>query len=132
MSVGPLFQRSYSPQFSGHETFPFRYGWLKKVFDRVAETEQNENNRNDCWDDDAIARFGVGKNMVVSMRHWGKATGIIEEPGPHTVRTTRLGRFLFGKEGHDQYMEHPATLWLIHWQIVAKPEKTTWFWAFSQ
>ena len=24
-------------QFSGHETFPFRYPWLKKGFDAVAD-----------------------------------------------------------------------------------------------
>ena len=28
-------------------------------------------------------------------------------------------------------MEHPATLWLTHWQLAARPEKTTWFWAFN-
>ena len=45
MARGPLFQDTYSPQFSGHETFPLRYGWLKKTFDRVAETEHEANNR---------------------------------------------------------------------------------------
>lgn len=131
MSRGPLYQNDYTPQFSGHETFPLRYGWLKKAYDRVAETESEANNRVACWGDDAIARFGVGKNMVGSMRHWAKAAGIIEEPGANAVRTRRLGRMLFGSDGLDPYMEHPATLWLIHWQFAARPEKTTWFWAFS-
>ena len=131
MSRGPLYQDDYAPQFSGHETFPLRYGWLKKVFDRVAQTEHEANNRVACWDDDAIARFGVGKNMVGSMRHWAKAAGVTEEPAINTVRTTRLGQLLFGQEGLDPYMEHPATLWLVHWQLAARPEKTTWFWAFS-
>ena len=132
MARGPLFQDGYTPHFSGHETFPLRYGWLKKVFDRVAETENEPDNRNICWDDDAIARFGVGKNMVASMRHWAKATGIVKEPtGTDAVRPTELGRLLFGPNGLDPYMEHPATLWLIHWQLAARPEKTTWFWAFS-
>ncbi len=132
MARGPLFQNGYTPHFSGHETFPLRYGWLKKVFDRVAETEDEPDNRNICWDDGAIARFGVGKNMVSSMRHWAKATGIIEEPtGTSAVRPTELGHLLFGPNGLDPYMEHPATLWLIHWQLAGQPEKTTWFWAFS-
>ena len=131
MVRGPLFQDTYSPQFSGHETFPLRYGWLKKAYDRVAETEHDDENRVACWDDDAIARFGVGKNMVASMRHWAKAVGIIEEPGINSVRTTELGRKLFGANGLDPYMEYPATLWLIHWQLAARPDKTTWFWAFS-
>lgn len=132
MARGPLYQNNYTPQFSGHETFPLRYGWLKKVYDRVAETEEYENNRPLCWDDDAIARFGVGKNMVSSMRHWAKVSGIIEElNGTNSVRTTALGHMLFGPDGLDPYMEHPATLWLFHWQLASRPEKTTWFWAFN-
>lgn len=131
MSRGPLYQNDYTSQFSGHETFPLRYGWLKKVYDRVSETESDTNNRTACWDDDAIARFGVGKNMVSSMRHWAKAAGVIEEPAANAVRTTHLGRMLFRSGGLDPYMEHPATLWLVHWQLAARPEKTTWFWAFS-
>ncbi len=132
MARGPLFQNGYTPQFSGHQTFTLRYGWLKKAFDRVAATENAPDNRNACWDDEAIARFGVGKNMVASIRHWAKASGIIEEPtGTNTARPTELGRMLFGPNGLDPYMEHPTTLWLIHWQLAGRPEKTTWFWAFS-
>ena len=131
MSRGPLFQHDYDLQFSGHETFPLRYGWLKKVFDRVIETEGESANRSACWGDDAIARFGVGKNMVASMRHWAKATRIIEEPEADSIRTTEFGRLLFGPNGLDPWMEQPATLWLIHWQLAGRPNKTTWFWAFS-
>jgi len=131
MARGPLFQDSYSPQFSGHETFPLRYGWLKKACDRVAETEDMPENRAACWDDEAIARFGVGKNMVASMRHWAKAVGIIEEPTINSVRPTGLGRLLFGAKGVDPFMEHPTSLWLVHWQLAGHAEKTTWFWAFS-
>ena len=131
MARGPLYQGGYSPQFSGHETFPLRYGWLKKAFDRVAETEDLPDNRLACWDDHAIAGLGVGKNMVASMRHWAKATGIIIESEANTVRTTELGGLLFGPNGLDPYMENPATLWLIHWQLAAHERKTTWFWVFS-
>jgi hypothetical protein len=132
MARGPLYQKKYRPQFSGHETFPLRYGWLKKVYDRVAETENEAQNKSACWGDDAIAIFGVGKNMVASMRHWATSAGIITElPGTNTVHTTELGQTLFGPRGLDPYMEHPSTLWLIHWQLAARPEKTTWFWAFN-
>lgn len=132
MSRGPLYQENYKPQFSGHETFPLRYGWLKKAYERVAETQHDEDNKSACWDDDAIARFGVGKNMVGAMRHWAKAAGVIEEPQKtNSVQTKKLGDMLFGSGGFDPYMEHPTTLWLIHWQLAAHPDKTTWFWAFS-
>ena len=61
MPRGPLYQEAYQPQLSGHETFPLRYGWLKKAFDEVRKTEDAENNRAVFLAADAIARFGVGK-----------------------------------------------------------------------
>lgn len=132
MARGPLFDPNYKPQFSGHDTFPMRYGWLKKAYDRVKATESEKDNRRICWDDDAIARFGVGKNMVASMRHWAKTTGIIEEPaGTNRVHTTQLGDRLFGENGLDPFIEHPETLWLLHVQLTVSAQKTTWFWAFS-
>jgi len=133
MARGPIYQKNYRPQFSGHETFPLRYGWLKKTYDRVSEAEHEINNKAICWDDDAIARFGVGKNMVSSMRHWAIVAGIIEEPsGTNTVITTKFGQMLFGDNGFDPYMEHPTTLWLIHWKLATQwQKKTTWYWAFN-
>ena len=129
---GPLFHGNYRPQFSGHETFPLRYGWLKKAYDAVARVEGALDGKKVFTDDSAIANFGVGKNMVASIRHWGSAAGILSEPsGSSTIRTTALGRMLFGSDGLDPYMEHPATLWLIHWNLAARPNKTTWFWAFN-
>jgi hypothetical protein len=64
------------------------------------------------------------------MRHWANAAGIIAENGA-AIRTTAFGEMLFGKKALDLYMEHPASLWLIHWHLCARPEKTTWFWAFN-
>lgn len=131
MQRGPIFEKTYKPQFSGHETFPVRYGWLKKAFDRVAETEGNDENRAACWGNDAIARFGVGKNMVSAIRHWTKVMGVIEEPSTNQVVTTSFGQFLFGENGHDPFMESPASLWLLHWKLASDPQKTLWYWAFG-
>ncbi|MBK5946452.1 hypothetical protein CCR83_08415 [Rhodobacter veldkampii DSM 11550] len=132
MSRGPLFQDGYRHQFSGHETFPLRYGWLKKAFDSVIATEGDPDNKSVFTSEDAIARFGVGKNMVAAIRHWATASGIIEDgPGPNSLRTTPLGRRIFGTQGLDPYMEHPATLWLTHWMLSGRTAKTTWFWSFN-
>jgi hypothetical protein len=132
MTRGPLFTDGYRPQFSGHETFPLRYGWLKKVYDRVAATEDDPGNKSVFLDDASIARFGVGKNMVRSMRHWATAAGVITDaPSGQGIQPTAFGRRLFGKSGLDPFMEHPASLWLIHWHLASCPEKTTWFWAFN-
>ena len=131
MSRGPLYQDKYRPQLSGHETFPLRYGWLKKAFDAVRAREDQDHNRSVFSDEDAIARFGLGKNMVSSMRHWATAAGILEDVGKERIVTTALGRRLFGTDGLDPYMEDPATSWLVHWHLCGRPNKTTWFWAFS-
>ena len=133
MPRGPIYQEGYRPQLSGHETFPLRYGWLKKAFDAVGATEGDGDNRSVFTGEDAIARFGVGKNMVGSMRHWATASGVIEDvPDEHRIQGTYFGELLFNDDdGVDPYMEDPATSWLVHWHLAGRPEKTTWFWAFN-
>ncbi len=131
MPRGPLYQADYRPQLSGHETFPLRYGWLKKAFDAVRATEAQAHSKSVFSDEAAIARFGVGKNMVSSMRHWATAAGVIEDAGRDRIITTALGRLLFDTGGLDPYMEDPATSWLVHWHLCGRPNKTTWFWAFN-
>ena len=131
MLRGPLGKDEYRPQFSGHETFPLRYGWLKKAYDAVSKTE-GVGSRNVFLDSDAIAQFGVGKNMVASMRHWANVSGILKDRSAEgSIATTPLGTQIFGEKGLDPYMEHPATSWLLHWNIAASTSKTTWFWAFQ-
>ena len=129
---GPLSNDGYRPQFSGHETFPLRYGWLKKVYDQIQVHRKDTESKKVFLDDAAIARFGVGKNMVASMRHWATATDIIHEKksSPQIV-TTNFGRLILDDNGLDPFMEHPATLWLMHWKLTASPQKTTWFWTFN-
>ena len=133
MIRGPLYDDGYRPQLSGHETFPLRYGWLKKAYDAVSEAESVEEKRAVFAGEDAIARFGVGKNMVASMRHWASAASIVrEDPTRQELESTKLGRLLFDTaEGLDPYMEAPATSWIAHWNVSGDPGRTTWFWAFS-
>lgn len=118
--------------FSGHETFPFRYAWMKKGVDAVSKDGHVFNQ------DTAMTILGVGKNMVRSIRHWCLAAGVIEEFQPQpsvrrfSLRTTDLGTVLFSDEGWDPYLEDLGTLWLLHWQIATNRERcTTWYWAFS-
>ena len=131
MLRSPLYQDDYRPQLSGHETFPIRYGWLKKAFDGSGIPRTKGTTGKVFSGSDAIARFGVGKNMVSSMRHWAKATGMIKDaPGANGLTTTSLGHLVFGDPGLDPYMEHPATAWLLHWNLCSRSERTTWYWVF--
>lgn len=133
MVRSPLYGENYKPSFSGHQTFPLRYGWLKKAVDAVENFRPNDDNKIIFTGDDAIARFGVGKNMVASIRHWAIAANVIEPtPDGKSIKTTEFGRLIFNNDGLDCYMQAPSTLWLLHWHLSGSPEKTTtWFWAFS-
>ena len=130
MLRGRLYESDYRPKLSGHETFPLRYGWLKKAFDAVSAAAESEQKRSIFLAEDAIAQFGVGKNMVASMRHWASAVGIIADSHGQ-ASPTPLGVRLFDDDGLDPFMEDPATTWLIHWNLCSSPFKTTWFWAFN-
>ena len=135
MSRSPLYDDGYRPQFSGHETFPLRYGWLKKAYDEVIAFEGEGDNRSIFTRDDAIARFGVGKNMVSAIRHWATAVEVlVDDPDTGRIVPGEIGKKIFGwggEQGYDPYLENPTTLWLIHWQLSARENKTTWYWVFN-
>lgn len=133
-----------NPSFSGHQTFPFRYTWLKKGVDAVAE------NPTVFSSETAAVTLGVGKNMVAAIRHWCRVAGLIEvDTGQRKqlfisvaekrtpihrgqLSPTALGEAIFGKNGSDPYLDDPATLWLIHWQIATNiNQATAWYWAFN-
>lgn len=133
---GPLFQEGCKPVFSGHETFPLRYGWLKKAYEAVRDQSVDSSGKPIFQSDEAIGRFGVGKNMVGSIRHWAVSSGIVEgdETSPSSLRPTWVGDRLFGRGGLDPYLEHPASLWFLHWLMCSgerQPIKATWFWVFN-
>jgi hypothetical protein len=117
--------------FSGHETFPFRYGWLKKGVDATDKDSTFFSNER------AMVSLGVGKNMVTSIKYWCLATGLLE--GQKAAGTTRMeytpseiGGAIISDEGFDPFLEDPASLWLIHWRLASnRATCTTWFWLFN-
>lgn len=124
-------------QFSGHETFPCRYGWLKKTFDavRAVEVSDVEQIVGVFNPNHAIAEFGVGKNMVASMRHWAIACGVIDANirggRSEALSTSVLGRLIF--DWGDPFLEQPGSLWLLHWRLAALPGRATaWYFAFNE
>ena len=112
----------YTTRFSGHETFPLRYGWLFKA---VKEVKNGRKIRSSNKDDieTAVIHMGVGKNMVSSIKYWADICQIVKSRDG-TEKLTREGEYLFGGDtskelpcGIDPYMEKPATVWLVHWLI---------------
>lgn len=117
-------------QFSGHETFPLRQLWLRKAFVAVSDSVNGDAV---FTDKAAVKQFGVGKNMVAAIRHWALATGVLVESAAGGLEAGEIGEFLFGFNGVDQYLERPATCWLIHWQLAGRAQRsTTWHWLFNR
>ncbi|WP_324285168.1 DUF4007 family protein [Enterobacter ludwigii] len=122
--------RRVSAHFSGHETFPLRQMWLKKVVDQ--STDDGLIPKSIFTNKDAIATFGVGKNMVSSIRHWALACGIIEEASTKEFVLTKLALSILSDNGVDPYAEHASTAWLVHWHLAGKClRSTTWYWLFN-
>lgn len=107
-------------QFAGHETFPLRLLWLKKAFDAIGDGVDART----FQEQDVITRFGVGRNMAVSMRYWALASGFFTETN-RWIAPTRLGRELLTDDGLDPYLEQASTIWLAHWHIASTPDMTT-------
>lgn len=115
------------PVFSGHETFPLRYGWLKKVYDSVSEAEKNNSDAKDVFNNpESISSFGVGKNMVSSMRHWATYTGVLEDN-----KITKIAKAILADDGLDPWMENPTTLWILHWMLAKNKNLITYYWFFN-
>lgn len=123
-------QSTIPAHFSGHETFPLRQMWLKKVFERAVRGGFIP--KSTFTDSDAIAEFGVGKNMVASIRHWALACGLMKDAGPDEFRVSRLATEILSDGGLDPYAENPTTAWLVHWQLAGRCiRSTTWYWLFN-
>lgn len=139
---------------SGHDTFPLRYGWLKKVHDQIEIQRKSEKFDNVFLQDTAIADFGVGKNMLNAMRFWSTNTGMIRRDNNtyyntegHTEAgelfdndnldiTRQLNSFynskvFFDDDGLDPYLESPSTIWLLHLCLVTNPSLVTYYWLFN-
>lgn len=110
-----------NPVFARHETFHPRFGWIKKGFD-AAKKDSGIFLR-----EDAPVRLGVGKNMVSSIRYWCHAFKVLEEDSP-----SDFGDLLLSDDGWDPFLEDPASLWLLHWNLL-KPtcNAAAWYFAFN-
>ncbi|WP_422402995.1 DUF4007 family protein [Pseudomonas sp. GZD-209] len=126
--------------FSGHETFPLRQMWLKKAFDQVVWVKSKGTPvigkipKSTFTDANSISIFGVGKNMVSSIRHWALACEVLRESSTDSdcFEVSELGSMILRDDGLDPYLEHPSTAWYAHWCLAGKGHRsTTWRWLFN-
>ncbi|MFO7556347.1 MAG: DUF4007 family protein [Desulfobacterales bacterium] len=117
-----------NPVFARHETFHPRYGWFKKGYDK------NEV----FYEDKGKARvvLGVGRNMVIAIRYWCLAFKILNKDNENRLNSyepSQFGTKLLSDSGWDPYIEDPATLWLLHWNLFRPPcYATSWYFVFNE
>lgn len=114
--------------FGGHESFPLRYGWLKKGYDLLVQDPMGLSH------DEAMVTLGVGKNMVGAIRHWGLACEVFQDPKKaRGTEASDFGKALLDKNGWDPYLEDIGTTWLLHWKLTTNRARAgAWYWLFSR
>jgi hypothetical protein len=126
MAVNPSPATAFS--FSGHETFVLRSNWLKKAYDLLREHPDL------FFREDAFVLLGVGKNMANAIRFWGRVCNVFERIDAGSGhQATWLGDALFDDaQGWDPFLVTPASWWLLHLQIVSRPDTAfTWYYTFN-
>lgn len=108
--------------FGGHETFALRQLWLRKAVCLALYFEDTEY-QDPPSEEEAMVWFGVGKNMLASMKFWAKAAGFIRKD---TFLSTRVAHEILMEL--DRNFEHPTTTWFTHWQLAKKPDGLTALW----
>ena len=108
-------------RLQGHEKFPLREGWINKAL-MVLPTNPDAFTRKDATD-----LFGIGSNMVKSLRYWMRVFGLSNASG---TELSELGSLIAEK---DPYLEKDFTLWIMHSHIAKNIEDaTTWYMFFNR
>ena len=116
-------------KFKGHQSFHIRRGWLHKGLKAVK-------NKNDLFSDKDIVLtdiFGIGSNMVNSLKYWLEALCLIERNriGSKTIFIPSVvGEVILDK---DPYLEEIETWQLLHYNLAKNEDTaTSWYWFFNE
>ena len=108
-------------RLQGHEKFILREGWINKGLMILPNNSDAFTRKN------ATDLFGIGNNMVKSLRYWMRAFGLTNDSGTHL---TEMGKVI---AKYDPYLEDPFTLWIMHSHIAKNIEgATTWYMYFNR
>lgn len=110
-------------RLQGHEKFALREGWLTKGINGVADSQYD----NVFLEKDAAEIFGLGNNMVKSLRYWMRVFGLTNDSG------TQLSQFGELVAEYDRYIEDVFSLWIMHSNISKDIHNaTTWHIYFNR
>lgn len=123
-------------RFTGHDTFPLRYGWLFKAVNHLNSGGKLQTSREEETQE-AIIKLGVGKNMVNAIRYWAEAAGLLSIARTKSnvnYFTSDKGNYLFDSEdGKDPYLQQMGSIWLVHfWLCFNDKELTSYRYFFNR
>lgn len=110
-------------KIGGNEKFGLREGWLPKGLKIVENSVSNP-----FLDDNAIIRFGMGTNMIKSLRYYLKISDMIKETKDKCELNKDNGIDILIKK--DPYFEDDFCYFLFHYLIVSR-SKTVFNFLFN-
>ena len=99
----------YTSRFSGHQTFPLRYGWLYK-YNQTSQLKEFSK----LTSDDLMIEWGVGKNMVDGLKYWAERLEISSNGSEYKTISE-----------YDLHLDNTNSLWLVHWMLCRKVNELT-------
>jgi hypothetical protein len=122
-------------KFTGHDTFPLRYGWLYKAVNHMNSGGKLQTSKEEETQQ-AIIKLGVGKNMVNAIRYWAESAGLLVSKRSQSnisYSTSSDGNYLFNVDtGKDPYLEQIGSIWLVHfWLCFNQSEMTAYRYFFN-
>lgn len=110
----------------GHESFFIRKGWLNKGLRIVSNAPRIFVDRSI----NPMDVFGIGSNMVKSLRYWMQATGLTRETKVTGQELTDIGKLVYE---NDKYLEEMGTLWILQYMLASnKKMATSWYYFFNE
>ena len=98
-------------KLQGHEKFALREGWVNKALMLLPDNADAFTRK------DATDLFGIGSNMVKSLRYWMKAFGLTNVQG---TELSDVGKLI---AKYDPYLENMFSLWIMHSHIAKNKEE---------
>ena len=115
-------------KFRGHETFTIRKGWLHKGLKHICKNDRVFVDRTV----NPMDEFGLGSNMVKSLRYWLQAVGLTVEENARDGRHQRMTPFGDLVWKNDAYFEEDGTLLLLHYFLASNKDlATAWYYFFN-
>ena len=116
-------------KIKGHQSFHIRRGWIYKGLNKVREDNCIFSDKTKTLTDE----FGIGSNMIVALKYWLEALGLVEKKKKGSKVSYELTDVAKVILKYDQYFEEVDTWQLLHYNLATNEEQaTTWYWFFNE